>query len=256
MDRRQGTGDAPRIGLRIVGFFCGDLSQRTVLYWVVPLIGIFYFGSLVLAVALLPHAYDWRMMSISQLLYPRVNPEFHFIPAIGLAMAGMLMVPFAGYIKRGLGLDSPVVRAGAAFFAGGAICLILASVITSHPLHGRATVPKLHEVLGRVAGIGLGLGILMFEFCALRYRRRAGGELFSRRLVFWWGLITWPAIVLLVLRLIIQVHLQVLDPFTRTLKHSAAWHLGFWEWIGSTAVFVFLVISAWLLPGAERDGAG
>ena len=232
----------------------GDLSRRTMLFVVIPLIIIFFFGSLALAVALLPRAYDWRMMSISQLLYPRVNPQFHFIPAMGLAMSGVLLLPFAGYVKRRLGADSPAVRVGAAFFAGGAICLVLASMITSHPLHGRATIPKLHEVLGRVAGIGLVAGILTFEFHALTRCCRARGDLSSRRLAFWWSVITWPAIVLFIIRLIIGVHFQVLEPFARSLKQSAAWHLGFWEWIGSVAVIIFLIVSTWLLPSSDRDG--
>ena len=68
------------------------------------------------------------------------------------------------------------------------------------------------ESVGRAAGVGLGAGILLFEFYALRHRHRAGGGLLSRRLAFWWSLITWPAIVLLIL----EVHFQVLEPFTRS----------------------------------------
>src|SRR5580704_2341535 len=220
------------------------------LFVVIPLIIIFFFGSLAVAVALLPQAYDWRTMSISQLLYPRVNPEFHFIPAMGIAVSGALLLPFAGYVRRRLGFDAPVVRAGAIFFAGGAICVILASMITSHPLHGQATVPKLHEVLGRASGIGLGVGILLFEFYALRHRNRAGGDSVSRRLVIWWSFITWPAVMLVILRLIfVEAHLQALRSFTRSLKQSEVWHLGFWEWIGAVAVIAFLIVSAWLLPG-------
>ena len=162
------------------------------LWVVVPLIGIFYFGSLAVAVALFPRGYDWRTMSISKLLYPLVNPQYHFIPAVGVGLSGVLMLPFAGYIRRGLGVDSPVVRAGAAFFFSGAVCLILASVITSHPAQGRATVPQLHAALARVAGIGFGLGMVLFESHALRNRRRAGGELARRRLVLWWGWLMWP----------------------------------------------------------------
>ena len=242
-----------RMGSNIARFFTGDLRRRTMLFVMIPLIVISFFGSLTLAVALLPQAYDWRMMSISQLLYPRVNPEFHFIPAMGLALAGVLLLPFAGYVRRRLGFDSPAVRAGAASFAGGAICLILASLITSHPLHGRAAVPKLHEVLGRLAGVGLGGGILLFEFHVLKYRRRDGSAWVSRGLIFWWSLITGPAIVLFILRLVIAARFQVLEPLTRSLKQSPIWHLGFWEWIGSVAVIVFLVVSAWLLPA---DGSG
>jgi len=244
-----------RTGSNIACFFTGDLSQRTMRFAVVPLIVVCFVGSLAVAVALLPQDYDWRLMSISQLLYPRVNPDFHFIPAIGLALAGVLLIPFAGYVRRRLGFDSPAVRAGAAFFAGGAISLILASLITSHPLHGRAAVPKLHEVLGRLAGVGLGGGILLFEFHVLKYRRRAGSASVSGRLISWWSLITGPAIVLFILRLVIAARFQVLEPLTRNLKQSPIWHLGFWEWIGSVAVIVFLVVSAWLLPAAGRDGA-
>ena len=253
VDRQQESASAQRSGGRIVGFLAGDLSRRAMLS-VVALIVIFFFGSLALAVALLPRTYDWRLMSISQLLYPRVNPQFHFIPAMGLAISGVLLLPCGGYIKRRLGPDSPAVRVGAAFFTGGAICLILASMITSHPLHGRATIPKLHEVLGRVAGIGLVVGMLTFEFYALRRRCRVEGDLSSRRLVLWWSVITWPAILFFIIRLIIGVHFPALEPFARSLKQSVAWHLGFWEWIGSVAAILFLIVSVWLLPANDRDG--
>jgi hypothetical protein len=104
---------------RNVDFLSGNLSRKTMLWVVVPLIGIFYFGSLAVAAALVPQGYDWRTMSISKLLYPLVNPQYHFIPAVGVGVSGVLMLPFAGYIRRGLGVDSPVVRAGAAFFSRG-----------------------------------------------------------------------------------------------------------------------------------------
>jgi hypothetical protein len=253
VDRRQESTGTHCIGLSIVRFFAGDLSRRTILFVVIPLIILFFFGSVAVAVALLPQAYDWRTKSISQLLYPRVNPQFHFIPATGIALAGVMLLPFAGYIKRRLGIDSPVVGAGAAFFAGGAICVILASLINSHPLHGRATIPQLHEVLGRVGGIGLAAGMLTFEFYAFWRYCRASGDLLGRGLVFWWSVITWPAIILLPLRLIIGAHFQVLEPFTRSLKQSAVWHLGFWEWIGSVVVIMFLIVSAWFLPKTDRD---
>jgi hypothetical protein len=254
VDQQQESADAQRIGAGIVRFFAGDVSRRTMLLVVIPLIVIFFFGSLGVAVALLPQSYDWRMKSISQLLYPQVNPQFHFIPATGIALAGLFLLPFAGYIKRRLGIDSPVVRAGSAFFASGAVCVILASLINSHPLHGRATIPQLHEVLGRVGGIGLAVGMLTFEFYGLWRCCSGKGGLLSYRLIFWWSAITWPAVILLVFRFIIGAHFKFLESFTRSLKQSAVWHLGFWEWIGSVLVIMFLVVSAWFLPTTDRDG--
>jgi hypothetical protein len=215
---------------------------------VVPLIGIFYFGSLAVAVALFPNGYDWRVMSISKLLYPLVNPQYHYIPAVGIGLSGVLMLPFAGYIRRGLGADSTMARAGAAFFFAGAVCLILASAINSHPAEGRATVPRLHEALGRVAGIGLGLGMLLFELAALRRWRGNSGEVLSRRLVIWWSWLTWPGIVVMAFVLVLRIHLPVLEPVARALKHTPAWNLGSWEWVGSAAVFGFLLVAAWYLP--------
>jgi hypothetical protein len=248
------TASARGVSGSIGRFFAGDLSRRTMLFVVIPLIVIFFFGSLVAAVALLPQSYDWRTMSISQLLYPRVNPRFRAIPATGIALARLMLLPFAGYTKRRLGARSPVVRVGATFFSGGAICVILASLINSHPINGRAAIPQLHEVLGRGSGIWLGAGILIFEFYALWRRCRPGGEFLSGRLVFGWTLIAGTAIILFVFRLVIGVHLQILEPLTRRLKHSAAWHLGFWEWIGAVAVILFLVVTAWFLPTTDRTG--
>jgi hypothetical protein len=240
----------PKNSQHVVDFLTGKLSRRTMLGVVMPLLGVAFYGSLALAVALFPQGYDWRTTSISKLLYPLLNPTHYFIPMTGIALTGLLLLPFAGYIRRGLGENSSVVRAGAAFFFAGAICLILASVITSHPAEGRATIPKLHEVLARVAGIGLGAGMLLFEGAALPGWRRAG----RGWLVFWWSVLTGPALLVIVLALTLRLHLPALEPVARTLRHSAVWNLGFWEWIGSGLVIGFLVAAAWCLPEAGRAG--
>ena len=36
------------------------------------------------------------------------------------------------------------------------------------------------------------------------------------------------------------------NPVRSTLRHSVFWHLGFWEWLGSAAVFVFLSAAVFL----------
>jgi len=108
-----------------------------------------------------PGPFDWRTRSMSKLLYPSNNPQFHAIGSVGVAVAGLLTIPFAGYIGRRLRVISPVpAELGALAFGVGAISLILGALIVLHPF--------LHEMFARGAGIFLGLGMLAFYLCTLR----------------------------------------------------------------------------------------
>jgi hypothetical protein len=232
-------------------FFSGDIRRRTLLFVLFPLVVGSYFGVLALAVTLFPMAYDWRTMSISKLLYPQVNPQFHFVAAIGIAVTGLLMVPFAGYIHRRVRAAFPVASAIAtALFAVGCICLIFAGLVTSHPLHGRSAVPRLHELLARAAAIGVGVAIMMFDVCAIKgyFNPDMTTKRYPGSLIVSWNLLVLSAILVLVLRLVMFARFVSLRPFYQAWRSSAAWHLGFWEWVGSAAVFLFLLCSAWLLP--------
>jgi hypothetical protein len=237
-------------------FFSGDLKQSTLLFVLFPLVVGSYFGVLGLAVVLFPGAYDWRTMSISKLLYPRLNPQFHYVAAIGIAATGLLMIPFAGYIHRRSRTVCPVAAAVAAvLFAGGCICLIFAGLVSSHPLQGGSSVPRLHERLARAAAIGIGVGSIIFNACAIKdyFNPAAATKCYRRSLIISWSLLTLPAILVLVLRLVMFARLPSLDPFYQTWRGSIAWHLGFWEWVGSAAVILFLLCSAWLLPEHAGD---
>jgi hypothetical protein len=238
-------------GSKLSKWLSGDVRRRTLLFVFWPLVVTSYFGVLALAVALYPATYDWRTMSISKLLYPRNNPQFHFVAAGGIAATGLLMVPFAGYIRRRLRTQAPVGAAvGAVLFAGGCICLIFSGLISSHPLHGSSAVPKLHEQLARAAGFGIGVGLILFDACAIKgyFKPATGTKRSPPSVLVCWSLLTLPTILVLVLRLVKSAHIAALDPFYQAWQRSAAWHLGFWEWVGSAAVILFLFFAAWLLP--------
>src|ERR1700756_1018699 len=113
--------------ISLLADFCsGRLKQRTLLLIFIPLILASYFGSLTFAIWLFPGPFDWRTKSMSKLLYPRNNPQFHAVGSVGLTIAGLLMIPFAGYIARRLRLVAPVLaQVGAYAFAAGAAGLIL-----------------------------------------------------------------------------------------------------------------------------------
>jgi hypothetical protein len=226
---------------KLFNLLSDNFTRRTLQFALIPLMFVSYFGALGLSVLLFPGAYDWYNASISTLLYPRNNPEFHFIASIGIAVAGLLTLPFAGYINRRLRIVSPVAANGGTIaFVGGVICLILAGLIVSHPLYGRSSVPRLHSILARTAALGIGVGMMMFDACAVRgyFNQVMGKKLYRRSLLVLWSLATLPGILAIVLKLVMQTRF---------------WHLGFWEWTGSAAAFLFLVCSAWLLPEQVRE---
>src|ERR1043166_4873766 len=148
---------------KLLSYLRGELTGKTMLFGLVPLILVCHFGVLGIAVLLYPDAYDWRYTSISKLLYPKNNPDFHYIATASIAVTGVLMAPFAGYIRRRLRGAAPIAaRLGAALYFIGCVFLTLSGLISSHPEHGKSILPKLHENLARISLIGIGFGMLVF----------------------------------------------------------------------------------------------
>jgi hypothetical protein len=232
----------------VIDFFFGRVTRRTLLI-LIPLIFASYFGILIFAIRAVPGPFDWRYKSISKLLYIQIDPEFHSIVAIGIAVAGMLMVPFAGYIGRRFRSSSPIMATvGAGALGAGAVLLILAAAIVSQPGGGSSRGLNLHEMLARLCGVALGIGILAFYFCAVRSRVD-----YNRRLFIAWSMIIPPAIIIAAMRALAAFRLRWPDPIARAIQSRALWHLGFWEWVGSAAIFLFLLSAALFLPNSEPD---
>jgi len=228
----------------LIDFCTGRLEQRTLRRIFIPLIAASYFGSLILAIWLFPGPFDWRTRSMSKLLYPENNPQFHAIGSIGIAIAGLLMIPFAGYIKRRL-CDSSrrAAEIGALAFGVGAISLIFGALIVRQPYH---------EMFARSAGICLGLGLVAFYWCALRAFSAPpdDGER-DLRIFLAWSPIVPAALLVVLLRLLAGAHFQWSSPIYRALENRSLWHLGFWEWMISIAVILFLYAATVFLP--END---
>jgi len=220
--------------------------------------GIFviYFGSLAAAIRLSPEAYDWRRMSISWLLYPRNDPTFHFIASLSIAMTGVLIVPIAADTRRWLRSTSAVLAdLGALILGLGALLLILAGLIVSHPYAGQARFPRLHEWLARGAALTLGMGMLMLWLSALKtwFTSPAKGAPRLGSLLIAWSLLVVPAILVIALRMLAYAARGWSSGVFRTIESRSLWHLGFWEWIGSGAVFLFLLSSALFLPDSGSE---
>jgi hypothetical protein len=234
----------------LADFCSGRLKRRTLLWIFMPLILMSYFGSMTLAIWMFPGPFDWRTRSMSKLLYPRNNPQFHAIGSVGVAVAGLLTIPFAGYIGRRLRVISPVpAEIGAFALSAGAISLILGALIVSQRF--------LHEMFARGAGICFGLGMLAFYLCAIGGLWLPPNERHTRLPIFLaWSPIVPPALLVIVMRLLTAAHLRWSNPVYQAIEYRSLWHLGFWEWIGSIGVFLFLLGAVLFLPVNGCDGTG
>ena len=139
---------------------------------------------------------------------------------------------------------------GALILGLGALLLILAGLIVSHPYAGKARFPRLHEALARGAAFALGMGMLMLWLSAIKtwFTSSTKGALRLRRLLIAWSLLLVPAIMVVALRLLAYAARGSSSGLLLTIENRNLWHLGFWEWIGSGAVFLFLLSSALFLP--------
>lgn len=197
-----------------------------------------YFGAIWIAALHFPHAYDWRRNVISNLLSPRDNPGWYWLPSAGVALSGLCMLPLAAWIEQALGdgesklarrLRRPAVLVGI-------VCLSLSAVVAPQHAQRIARMRHAHEALARTSALGLGIGML----CACR--GRAGEDRRRMALRRTWRVIALPPVIVAALSglVVASGHLHWLGPgAVGSLRATILWHLSFWEWVGSGVVFLF-----------------
>jgi hypothetical protein len=214
------------------------------------LISVSFFGSLGMAAWMFPQNYDWRYRVISNLLSPRDNPQHYWLPACGIILAAVLMLPFTGYLLRNLkGISPRAARLTAGAFIAGIIALIGACLVVPQHVHEVLGIRRLHELIARSAAGFIAIGMLTASWCAWKGFRK---NLLDARLFWSWSLLT----LLPLAGIFFSESLLVLTrlnpawamPIRSALRNSVFWHLGFWEWLGSAAVFIFLCVAVFLTP--------
>src|SRR5438105_4486869 len=223
--------------------------RKSTLAVLLCLIFLSFFGTLAVSAWMFPQNYDWRYRVISNLLSPRDNPSHHWLAASGVAFAALLMLPFALYLRRTLETISPrAARLSAGALLIGISALICDCFVVPQHVHALLGIRRLHEFLARSAAGFIALGMLGSCWCGWRGRGRdlpAG--------VFWiWSLVTLIPLAGVFcsesLLLLTQLKPGWATPIRRMLRHSVFWHLGFWEWTGAMAVFIFLGATLLLTP--------
>jgi hypothetical protein len=213
------------------------------------------FGSLVVAAYVFPAPYDWRYHVISNLLSPRDHPVFYWLPSWGLAVTGGLLFPFIGYLHQHVRVVSRACSSVAAVaFVGGSLALILAALIVPQHTKPVLGVKRLHEWLAHASAIGIGVGMLCCAGCAVKdhYQVLGGQRVLGWKVALAWALLTGLPLVGMASSacLLWAAHAQPasMESLSHFLRNAGFWHLGFWEWVGTSAVYLFLVVSVLLLP--------
>ena len=231
--------------------------RKSTLAILLGLIFLSFFGTLTLSASMFPQNYDWRCRVISNLLSPRDNPDCYWIGALGLGLSGLLMLPFAGYLRHSLGMVAPrMAKVTAAAFVLGIISLIGACVVFPQHTHATLGIQRLHEFLGHSCAGFFAIGMLCGCWCASKVRAQNPAAAW----LFWsWLLVTAAPLIGLFSRetllLLTQLKPSWSEPIRHALRHSVFWHLGFWEWTGAAGVFLFLCAAVFLSPAQAQASA-
>jgi hypothetical protein len=173
-----------------------------------------------------------------------------------MALTGLLMLPFAGYLQRRLEMASPrAARLSCTAFIVGIVALVCTCLVVSQHTHGVFGVSRLHEFLARSSAAFIAIGMLCGCWCAWK---GCGQSVFAARLFWTWSLVTLLPLVGVLfsecLLLLTRLNLSWAMPIRNALRHSVLWHLGFWEWTSASAVFVFLCAAVLLTPPQTTSG--
>lgn len=214
-----------------------------------------YFGSLWYGALHFPHPYDWRRNVISNLLSPRDNPSAYWVPSLGVALAGICMLPLAAWIDTQLNDSRRKLscRLRRPAFLGGILCLILSAVVVPQHTHAVLGMRHAHEALARASAIGFGAGMLCACGSASLAARRAGNQAGKVRILrtLWKVTTLLPITGALASGLVVALTRMHGAPagVVTVLHNTVIWHLAFWEWLGSAAVFIFFASGVWMLGG-------
>src|SRR5262249_46553389 len=162
-------------------------GRKSVLVGLLGLILVSFFGTLVVSAANFPQHYDWRYRVISNLLSPRDNPHYYWLPSIGVAISGLCLLPCAYYLQRNLRAVSSLGAnvSGGGFLVGG-LGLICASLVVPQHVNAFLGLTRPHELLARTAAGFMAVGMLAACWCAWKGR----GRIFPRGLIWTWILLT------------------------------------------------------------------
>lgn len=249
---------------QIIRVLAGRVSRRVVRRVLVPGATVFYYGGLIYALGRFPGVVDWQSDTISHLaLYRWSNPDY-FVASGGMLLCGACLFPIGGYVARRLWFAAPSAASiGRGCFHLGATCTVVEGALS---FWLEPSTADIHTAVARASALFYALAMILFWVCALRGARRRPAEPVSepsapctsggptpppvsrlrrgRRLrgqsVFAWLAVLWT-IPALAGPLAAFMSVLCSDRQVQNLT-------GFYEWLATFAMFLFLVTAAALLP--------
>ncbi len=208
-------------------FLLGDLSRQFVTRRLLPILLGLFFGGIFLSNLWYPTAYDWRYLTISELMNPILNPDGRYFLSTALILCGILLVPVAGYLYRKLRVIClKTAKAGKLFMLMGTVGLVFLGIIPDTD-----ELDPYHQAAAATVACGF---IFSFLCIFLITRKKKQKEQFNQQFLFTGKTIIWFAIIGMLLSQTIRMVLQGDVSYTgiawMTLGLPSILSIALWEW--------------------------
>jgi hypothetical protein len=227
--------------------------MRKFLCAMAPLGVLAFWAGLWMAARRYPSEYDWRYMSISNLVYPDRN-----LYGYQWAWAGLMLCALGGlcwttvlYLDAGRGARRPF---GIAALFLGYVCMVCA-LVPQRILR----VPKGHEILALLAFFGICIGIVQLTFRATERNFRSRRRLFLAAPRLYAAMLAAAALLPILMACLAPTYVSYVSPELRWV--GLEWRtrgvppylsFTFWEWI-TCAVFSLYTAGLCLTSSASPN---
>ncbi len=212
-----------------------------------PLLGVMAFwGGTLIAERRYPSEFDWRYMTLSNLLSPVRNPAGHLWAAGGMGLTGACGVCWAVALARGSGPVAVGERTPGIWPLGlGSVCMACSGLL---PLR-LPGVPKGHEILTLFAFAGLCLAMmrLTYQTAKRAFGLRPTGS--ARRPALYGAALAGVALFPIFLAAAAQVYVFYVLPQLHWVGLSwrargvpAYFSFAFWEWVTCVVLSAYMAI--------------
>jgi hypothetical protein len=228
------------------------------------LLGVLLFwGGMLTAERHYPAEFDWRYMTLTDLLSPHRNPASYLWAGGGIVLCALCVLCWTLALAKSWAQENPGDRPrGTRLLAWGSVCMAC-SVLLPWQL---PELPKEHEILSLLAFFGLCLGMvrLAFHTAEQALRPPAGGS--TRRPWLHEAALAGIVGLPILLASLAQAYVYYVLPELRWV--SLAWRtqgvpmylsFAFWEWVTCAVLSAYLAVLSLAVPATFRPrkaGAG